>query len=149
MLEYDGKNMVLQAVELESGISHQRRLWKWACFSASEKISGNSTESRYDAAIYAAQCGNIRRILPVCRDWESACWALVKSWLEVQVDMELARIHPPKDEELNIDGEMGEMGEAIVEFNSSQLNGPDLWPQQVLDQQPRDLSSVFQKLLSG
>lgn len=33
-----GKDRSLQALELESGHGHQRRLWKWACFCASEVI---------------------------------------------------------------------------------------------------------------
>lgn len=149
MLRGQGKDMELQAIELESGISHQRRLWKWACFSASERIAENADENRYEAAIYATQCGNIRRMLPVCRDWESACWALFKSWLEVQVDVELARLHPGKVDQLKSDGELTEMSEAIVEFNAGSITGPESWPQHVLDQQPRDLASLFQKLLSG
>lgn len=32
----NGKNRMLQAIELESGIGHQWRLWKWACYCASE-----------------------------------------------------------------------------------------------------------------
>ncbi|KAI5063312.1 hypothetical protein GOP47_0021859 [Adiantum capillus-veneris] len=149
MLIRDGKDVALQAVELESGISHQRRLWKWACFSASERIAESPDESRYEAAIYATQCGNTRRMLPVCRDWESACWAIVKSWLEVQVDMELARLHPAKTDQIKVNGDSGGMSEAIVEFSAGPINGPESWPHQVLDQQPRDLSSIFQKLLSG
>ncbi|MCO5580391.1 hypothetical protein L7F22_034257 [Adiantum nelumboides] len=149
MLRREGRDTSLQAVELESGISHQRRLWKWASFSASEKIAESHDESRYEAAIYAVQCGNIRRMLPVCKDWESACWAIVKSWLEVQVDTELVRLHPTKVDQLRRNGDSGEMSEAIVEFSPGSISGPDSWPNQVIDQQPRDLSSVFQKLLSG
>ena len=37
-LSKNGKNRILQAIELESGISRQWRLWKWACYSASEVI---------------------------------------------------------------------------------------------------------------
>lgn len=25
---------------------------------------------KYEAAVYAAQCGNLRRVLPICSDWE-------------------------------------------------------------------------------
>lgn len=32
----NGKNRTLQAIELESGIGHQWRLWKWASYCASE-----------------------------------------------------------------------------------------------------------------
>jgi len=28
-------------------------------------------------------------------------------------------------------------------------SGPDVWPRQVLDQQPRDIQTLFQKLHSG
>lgn len=31
-----GRDWSLQAVELETGPGHQRRLWKWACYFASE-----------------------------------------------------------------------------------------------------------------
>ena len=36
MLRTQGNDLSLHAVELESGIGHQRRLWKWACLCASE-----------------------------------------------------------------------------------------------------------------
>lgn len=32
----NGKNRILQAIELESGLGHQWRLWKWASYCASE-----------------------------------------------------------------------------------------------------------------
>lgn len=32
----NGKDRTLQAIELESGIGHQWRLWKWASYCASE-----------------------------------------------------------------------------------------------------------------
>lgn len=32
----NGKTRALQAIELESGIGHQRHLWKWASYCASE-----------------------------------------------------------------------------------------------------------------
>lgn len=35
-LEKNGKNRMLQAIEQESGIGHQWRLWKWASYCASE-----------------------------------------------------------------------------------------------------------------
>lgn len=149
MLRTQGNDLSLHAVELESGIGHQRRLWKWACLCASERIGDKSDESRLEAAIYAAQCGNIRKMLPVCRDWESACWAMVKSWLDVQVDMEIACLHPVKGDQVKFNADSSEMNDAIVEFNMEPVTGPESWPQHVLDQQPRDLASLFQKLQSG
>ena len=35
-LQKNGKSRVLQAIELESGIGHQWRLWRWASYCASE-----------------------------------------------------------------------------------------------------------------
>ncbi|KAA8541609.1 hypothetical protein F0562_022761 [Nyssa sinensis] len=110
----NGKNRTLQAIELESGIGHQWRLWKWASYCASEKIA-EQDGGKYETAVYAAQCSNLKRILPICTDWESACWAMAKSWLDVQVDLELAQN----------------------------------WPLQVLNQQPRHLSALLQKLHSS
>ncbi|OIT20979.1 nuclear pore complex protein nup107 [Nicotiana attenuata] len=65
----NGKNRTLQAIELESGIGHQWRLWKWACYCASEKIA-DQDGGKYEAAVYATQCSNLKRILPTCTDWE-------------------------------------------------------------------------------
>ena len=145
-----GANRGLQALELESGIGHQRRLWKWACFCASEKIGESVDEGKHEAAVYAAQCGNAKRMLPVCFDWESACWALARSWLDTQVDSELLQRHPSRRRKQNTKGtgkgatRTGE-GDLSVEV----LEGPHIWPQPVLGQQPRDLVGMFQKLHSG
>ncbi|THG08170.1 hypothetical protein TEA_006177 [Camellia sinensis var. sinensis] len=89
----NGKNRTLQAIELESGIGHQWRLWKWATYCVSERIA-EQDGGKYETAVYAAQCSNLKRILLICTDWESASWAMVKSWLDVQVDLELARLQP-------------------------------------------------------
>lgn len=31
---------------------------------------------KYESAVYAAQCSNLKRLLPVCTDWE-VCFALL------------------------------------------------------------------------
>ncbi|KAG9154958.1 hypothetical protein Leryth_012143 [Lithospermum erythrorhizon] len=143
----NGRNRTLQAIELESGCGHQWRLWKWASFCASEKIA-EQDGAKYESAVYAAQCSNLKRILPICTDWESACWAMAKSWLDVQVDRELVRLQPQGldklkelEEAIERGPENGNATKAIV--------GPDHWPLQVLDQQPRDLSALLQKLHSS
>ncbi|PWA80951.1 hypothetical protein CTI12_AA191640 [Artemisia annua] len=140
----NGKDRSLQAMELESGINHQRRLWKWASFCASEKIAEQES-GKYETAIYAANCSNVKRILPICTDWETACWALTKSWLDVQVDMELSG---GMDQYRNSDGAIeGSPGQG--DLNSQSYLGPESWPLQVIKQQPRDLSALLQKLHSS
>ncbi|CAL5379496.1 unnamed protein product [Camellia sinensis] len=144
----NGKNRTLQAIELESGIGHQWRLWKWATYCVSERIAEQDGE-KYETAVYAAQCSNLKRILPICTDCESACWAMAKSWLDVQVDLELARLQPGgmdqfKTYEDAIDRSHGQ-GDGV----SPSTVGPENWPLQVLNQQPRHLSTLLQKLHSS
>ncbi|GMP40743.1 hypothetical protein CsSME_00011074 [Camellia sinensis var. sinensis] len=144
----NGKNRTLQAIELESGIGHQWRLWKWATYCVSERIA-QQDGGKYETAVYAAQCSNLKRILPICTAWESACWAMAKSWLDVQVDLELARLQPGgmdqfKTYEDAIDKSHGQ-GDSV----SPSTVGPENWPLQVLNQQPRHLSALLQKLHSS
>ncbi|KAK4851211.1 hypothetical protein QYF36_013325 [Acer negundo] len=147
-LAKNGKNRTLQAVELESGIGHQWRLWKWASYCASEKIA-EQDGGKYERAVYAAQCSNLKHMLPICTDWESACWAMAKSWLDIQVDLELAHSQPGRMEQLksyvdDIEGSPGQMNST-----PQPSVGPESWPVQVLNQQPRELSALLQKLHSG
>ncbi|KAL6285349.1 hypothetical protein ACE6H2_009739 [Prunus campanulata] len=144
----NGKDRTLQAIELESGIGHQWHLWKWASYCASEKIAEQDA-GKYESAVYAAQCSNLKRMLPICTDWESACWAMAKSWLDVQVDLELAHLEPGRLDQFKsigdaIDGSPGHSDGAV-----QPSNGPGIWPLQVLNQQPRQLSDLLQKLHSG
>ncbi|KAI3786220.1 hypothetical protein L1987_45355 [Smallanthus sonchifolius] len=140
----NGKNRSLQAMELESGINHQRRLWKWASYCASEKIAEQES-GKYETAIYAVNCSNVKRILPMCTDWESACWALTKSWLDVQVDVELSG---GLDKLRSSDGAT-ERSPGQVDLNPQSFLGPENWPLQVLKQQPLDLYALLQKLHSS
>ncbi|XP_038898414.1 nuclear pore complex protein NUP107 [Benincasa hispida] len=143
----NGKNRILQAIELESGIGHQWRLWKWASYCASEKIA-EVDGGKYEAAVYAVQCGNLKRVLPICTDWESACWAMAKSWLDVQVDLELTRSQEKMDLFKSIiDTVDGSPGQSDRNLQAS--DGPESWPLPVLSQQPRQISVLLQKLHSG
>lgn len=79
---------------------------------------------------------------------QSACWAMAKSWFHVQVDMELARFHPGainqfKSYEDAIEKSPGERVDV-----SQPIAGPESWPLQVLNQQPRNLSALLQNLHS-
>ncbi|KAJ8539332.1 hypothetical protein K7X08_013584 [Anisodus acutangulus] len=144
----NGKNRTLQAIELESGIGHQWRLWKWACYCASERIA-DQDGGKYEAAVYAAQCSNLKRILPTCMDWESACWAMAKSWLDFQVDVELARLQPGGREHFKNFEEAINRSPDSVDGAYQPTVGPDSWPLQVVNQQPRHLPALLQKLHSS
>ncbi|KAK1648026.1 hypothetical protein QYE76_065831 [Lolium multiflorum] len=138
----NGKARTLQAIELESGIGRQWRLWKWASYCASEKIAEHDG-GRYEMAVYAIQCSNLKRTLPICTDWESACWAMAKSWLDVQVDLELSQYNTSRPEEKQYDDDMNGTQPMLSSV------GPENWPYLVLDQQPRDITALLQKLHSS
>ncbi|XP_048234183.1 nuclear pore complex protein NUP107 [Ricinus communis] len=144
----NGKNRTLQAIELESVIGHQWRLWKWASYCASEKIA-EQNGGKYEVAVYAAQCSDLKRMLQICTDWESACWAMAKSWLDVQVDLELAHSEPGRMDQLKSYGDVSEGSPGQIDYAANNSLGPENWPLQVLNQQPRNLSALLQKLHSG
>ncbi|KAJ0075048.1 hypothetical protein Patl1_33744 [Pistacia atlantica] len=80
---------------------------------------------------------------------QSACWPMAKSWLDVQVDLELAHSQLGRMEQLKSYGDDIEGNSGQMSSTSPPLVGPESWPLQVLNQQPRDLSSLLQKLQSG
>lgn len=143
----NGKNRTLQAIELESGIGHQWRLWKWASYCTSEKIAEQDA-GKYETAVYAAQCSNLKRILPICTDWESACWAMAKSWLDCMVDLELARLQPGRMEQFKSFEDAINESPGQRDSASQLMSGPENWPLQVLNQQPRHITTLLQKLHS-
>lgn len=72
---------------------------------------------------------------------------MAKSWLDVQVDIHIARLRPGgvdqfKNFEEAIEKSPGQ-GDLV-----SQSGGLDSWPLHVLNQQPMNLSSLLQKLHS-
>ena len=73
---------------------------------------------------------------------------MAKSCLDVQVDLELACPLPRRMDQINsfgdvIDGSSGH-GDRTVQPSG----GPENWPGQVLNQQPRQLAALLQKLHS-
>ncbi|KAK8965922.1 hypothetical protein KSP40_PGU001804 [Platanthera guangdongensis] len=73
----------------------------------------------------------------------SACWAMAKSWLDVQVDLQLTSSQNGKVAEKQYGDD------SIVISSQGPSAGPETWPDLVLDQQPRDIPSLLQKLHSG
>ena len=72
-----------------------------------------------------------------------------KSWLEVQVDVELANSQPESLEKFRNSGDIIDGSSGHNDPTSQRPNGPENWPLQVLNQQPRQLSDLLQKLHSG
>ncbi|XP_067027190.1 nuclear pore complex protein Nup107-like [Acropora muricata] len=102
--------------------NENRDLWKKCCWGLCEK----SNYSIYEKAIYAALCGNLSKLLPVCRSWEDYLWAFFKVMVDVRVE-QVIRLHaragnplenlPPEfwDQNLNPEKIFEEIGACPVE----------------------------------
>lgn len=80
--------------------------------------------------------------------FQSACWAMAKSWLDFQVDVELTRLQPGEGDHFKNFEEAINRSPEFVDGVSQPTAGPDSWPLQVVNQQPRHLSALLQKLHS-
>ncbi|KAJ4844531.1 hypothetical protein Tsubulata_026054 [Turnera subulata] len=90
---------------------------------------------------------NVQRDLLFLR--QLACWAMSKSWLDVLVDLELARSQPGRMELLKRYGDGIGGCPGSLDIASHSAAGPENWPLQVLNKQPRNLSALLQKFHSG
>jgi hypothetical protein len=77
---------------------------------------------------------------------------MVRCWLDAQVDLNLSRLQKgggaiSLDRRSNED-QMSESLSGGSEHISLPQMGPGSWPYQILDQQPRDMASLLQKLHS-
>ncbi|KAH9322538.1 hypothetical protein KI387_017177 [Taxus chinensis] len=66
-----------------------------------------------------------------------------------RVDMELAHLQQEKPDQFKHNGDATDGNDTLGDLSMEGSSGPDSWPHQVFDQQPRDLQSLFQKLHSG
>lgn len=80
---------------------------------------------------------------------QSACWAMAKSWLDAQVDLEVTRSQTGGEDQLKTFGDVIEGSPGHTDGSFEPLDAPENWPFQVLNQQPRQVSSLLQKLHSG
>jgi nuclear pore complex protein Nup107 len=67
---------------------------------------------------------------------------MAKSWLDVQVDLELSQYQTSRPEEKQYDDDMNGTQPMLSSV------GPENWPYLVLDQQPRDIAALLQNLHS-
>ncbi len=82
--------------EVVCGSGTHRTLWLWATYQAAEaaagaleRTGGGSGGGAHEAAVYAALCGHVARVLPVCGGWEDVAWAYFRAWLDLSVAMQL------------------------------------------------------------
>lgn len=73
---------------------------------------------------------------------------MAKSWLDAQVDIVIARLQPGRTDQFNSFEEAIERSADQGDAASQPILRPDSWPLQILNHQPRHLSSLLQKLHS-
>ena len=73
---------------------------------------------------------------------------MAKSWLDVQVDLELARLQPGGMDQFKGYEDLIERSPGQVDDVSQPTMGPESWPYHVQNQHPRNLSALLQKLHS-
>lgn len=71
-------------------------MWLWTTYRAAEaaaaameRTGGLSGGGAHEVAVYAALCGHVARVLPVCGSWEDSAWAYFRAWLDLSVAMQL------------------------------------------------------------
>lgn len=131
------------AGEVESAQSIPvRSLWRWSCYSASEKIAESAStvgHGKYEAAVYGLLSTNVKRIVPACSTWEDVLWATLRCWLEYHVDRML--LHELQGHAENQRGAANDLGLGLVaprvdadEFN----NAVQLWPSDAISREIPD-----------
>lgn len=81
---------------MASGCGTGRTLWLWTTYrtaeaaaAALERTGGTCGGGAHEVAVYAALCGHVARVLPVCSSWEDCAWAYFRAWLDLSVAMQL------------------------------------------------------------
>ena len=67
-------------------------LWRWACHNAACAIADRAEgagHGRFESAMYGVLSGDVERAMVACTSWEDSMWAVMRCWLEYQIDAEL------------------------------------------------------------
>ena len=63
-------------------------------------MTEDSSMPQYERAVYAALCGNLAQLQPVCPSWEDLVWAGAKCAVDVMVETEIRDVIVKQFEEL-------------------------------------------------
>jgi len=73
-----------------------RDIWKKVAW----RMTEDSSMPQYERAVYAALCGNLAQLQPVCPSWEDLVWAGAKCAVDVMVETEIRDVIVKQFEEL-------------------------------------------------
>ncbi|ORX93251.1 nuclear pore protein 84/107 [Basidiobolus meristosporus CBS 931.73] len=70
----------IEALEPRGNVN--RGLWKGTCY----QLAKEESLDVYERAMYAALCGDVENLLPVCKSWEDYIWGYYNALIENQVE---------------------------------------------------------------
>jgi len=73
-----------------------RDVWKYVAWT----LTQDSALSQHERAVYAALCGNLAQLQPVCTSWEDLVWAGAKCAVDLMVETEIREVMVKHFEEL-------------------------------------------------
>jgi len=73
-----------------------RDVWKYVAWT----LTQDSALQQHERAVYAALCGNLSQLQPVCTSWEDLVWAGAKCAVDVMVETEIREVMVKHFEEL-------------------------------------------------
>merc|ERR1719219_11051 len=73
-----------------------RDVWKYVAWT----LTQDSALSQHERAVYAALCGNLAQLQPVCTSWEDLVWAGAKCAVDLMVETEIREVMVKRFEEL-------------------------------------------------
>jgi len=73
-----------------------RDVWKYVAWT----LTQDSALSQHERAVYAALCGNLSQLQPVCTSWEDLVWAGAKCAVDLMVETEIREVMVKHFEEL-------------------------------------------------
>ena len=135
----------------ESGSEGETKvLWRWACHNAACAIADRAKgvgHGRFESAIYGVLSGDVKHAMIACTSWEDSVWAVMRCWLEYQIDTELLAVGDGAVDgmvdELNGDDLEDRMDDAENGMNDA--DRPAFPIPAVAEQMPADLPSAVQK----
>ncbi|KAL1924881.1 uncharacterized protein VTP21DRAFT_4535 [Calcarisporiella thermophila] len=85
-------------------------LWKATCY----QIAKEESLDIYERALYAALCGDVERVTPVCHSWEDFLWAYYNALIEAQLHQHFLRRGRTLDPEFSLPSDSDDLTPAEI-----------------------------------
>ncbi|RUP32842.1 107-domain-containing protein [Jimgerdemannia flammicorona] len=110
-------------VEMKVPIGNRdRHLWKGTCY----QFAQEETSDKYERAMYAALCGDVDHVLPVCTSWEDIVWTHYNALIESRIEKHLRRHGKMIHSELPVPTSADDLTVEEI-FDRAKQSEPDDW----------------------